>query len=116
MGSSTWSDIVENVADIGLLDVLIHQYETGEFITLHGWTLFPWKPNDPKSGRKKSLYADLLIKGEKKVFLLNTSPYSNGGDYEFSIYSADRSAVEEFLKDWSIQSKIDDMDSVCQTL
>ncbi len=118
MGSYTWSDIVNNVAEIGDLKEISDMFNEDEFMPIHGWEFSPWNKEDGKAGRKKSLYVDKAIKGTKSVYLLNTSQYANGGDYNFAVFSEDRSAVEEFLKDFGLDGlhNIEDIDSVCQTL
>ena len=122
MGESTLSDIVENVANLGegkLSTEIGNLFESNEKShSLNGWTL--QSVNDcgyPMCGRKKLLYADVATKGEKVVRLLNTSKYAAVGDYWYVVFSKDRSAVEEFLKDFGLNdTTIEDMDSVCQTL
>lgn len=138
MGSSTWSDIVKNVADLGrnddirsLLDpesdenIDNYDYKTYDWKnppSKNGWTKVIPERNErgrreyPKSGKKKSLYAELFRKDNKEVFILNTDEYAAVCEYWYVVYSDDKSAVEMFLKDFGIKTDIEDMDSVCQTL
>jgi hypothetical protein len=128
MGQSTKSDIVKNVAYLGKHKELIAIIEelNEEFCgdeqadltkDIRGWTLIsPHYKNSIKSGKKKSLDAERLQKDGKEVFLLNTSEYESVGDYDYVVYADDKTAVETFLKDFNLNTTIEDMDSVCQTL
>ena len=121
MGRYTESDIVQNVAHVGVVTALIDKYEEGEYaqqsFDINGWNVKYWDEDIGLSGKKKCLYADLATKGELKVCILNTSEYSSVGEYWFAVFADDSLAVEEFLKDFNITDvAIEDMDSVCQTL
>src|ERR1035437_5226874 len=117
MGQSTRSAIVKNVALVGGIEGISNHYDNGDDpnFNLNGWLIS--MDSGIAAGRKQSLYVDLAIKGELKVFILNTSQYACVGEFDFAVFSDDRSAVEEFLKDFSITDvTIEDIDSVCQTL
>ncbi len=124
MGLHTRSDIVKNVAYIGRHEKLYNLYcelaencQEKETRELNGWTMpSNHYKNHVDSGWKGSLIATRLVKGDKHVFLLNTDQDESVGEYDYAVYSDDRLAVEEFLKDFSIDEKIEDTDSVCQTL
>ena len=76
---------------------------------------FQWD-HDPMMGKKLRLYADRAVKDGKTVYLVNSSEYSSVGEYWFAVFSEDRSAVEQFLQDFGIETTIEDLDSVCQTM
>ena len=105
MGSSTWSDIVLNVAMIGDVKELYDLYEADNLSSfLHGWQVESFSSGDDCVGRKKSLYADKLIKDDKVVFLVNTSEYANGGAYWFAVFADERAAVEGCMSQQSIHN------------
>src|ERR1700722_18800049 len=119
MSRSTRSDIVENVAAIGDLSIIhdwLDLFMNGEPNTglMNGWQLVE---HDLMGGKKQSLFVGVAIKNDKQVFLVNTSEYSNVGDYWYVVFSNDRSTTQEFLNDFGVlDSVIEDMDSICQTL
>jgi hypothetical protein len=127
MSINTTSDIVKNVARIDEFKPLINVLENNEdgednfgkdCDIGNGWTitLFQLARTPPRyEGKKKSLYVEYAVKNGKEVCLLNTSQYESVGDYDFVVFGDDRSAVEMFLKDFGIDEKIEDIDSVCQT-
>jgi len=120
MGRSTNSDIAENVAVIGDIEsissIFNDDFDDETTIVVNGWKVSQWQDGEIMSGRKKWLYADSASKGDKHISLINSSEYSNVGEYDFVVFSNDRSAVEVFLKDFDIDVSIADIDSVCQTL
>lgn len=117
MGLRTWSDIVENVASIGdNKDIESMAYEMS-VEELNGWKFISFENNNiKKQGKKKSLYVDILSKGKRLVYLLNTSPYSNVGAIDFVVFGSNKNDVKMFLKDFGIKARISSIDSVCQTM
>ena len=117
MGQSTQSDIVKNCAQVGdIAAISIEQEQGNSGFVVNGWKHIEFQSNDKAVGKKKSLLVEHMRKGDIEVCLLNTHIYSNGGAYDFAVFSDDRAAVETFLKDFNLNTTIEDMDSVCQTL
>lgn len=116
MGSSTTSDVVKNVALVGNIqefeDAFLDSDGEGPVVVRH-WVVDRAAVTSGKRGR---LFADLLVKDKHRVFLLNTSPYAAGGDFDFAVYADSKNDVKAFLKDFNIDVRIEDEDSVCQTL
>jgi hypothetical protein len=115
MGRSTESDVVQNVAIVGNVKEISSMFEQDEMQVLHGWQFVRWD-NDPMMGKKSRLYADRATKDGKTIYLVNTDEYANVCEYDYAVFSDDKNAVEEFLKDFNIQATIEDSDSICQTM
>jgi hypothetical protein len=117
MGKSVLTDVVQNVACIGEVDELedLDSWDNGVHKLACGWTQdCDVSMNGGKHGR---LYVTVLAKDMKTVLLVNQDPYANGGGVDLAVFSSDRSAVEEFLKDIGMEDcDILDEDSVSQTL
>jgi hypothetical protein len=68
--------------------------------------------NQPYPGKKQNLIANMFVKNDKKVFVINESPYSNGGDYEISIVGEVPGDILEFLGDWNLSGSVESEDIV----
>jgi len=121
MTTSTVNDIVKNVSYLGenetiLRDAFEEYYEVDEGnIDIAGWTCNP-KEDFPRAGKNKRLHPEIFKKNGKEICVINTSQYSNVGEYDYVVFSDDKHAVELFLKDLNCESKIEDVDSISQTL
>jgi hypothetical protein len=117
MGSHTTSDIVYNVAYIGAPKDYISILTNGEGpegpFELNGWTIE--RDQAGQLGKKKRLCGDLATKNNLVVYLVNTSQYSAVGEYDYVVFSNDRLAVVQFLKDFFIKTDIEDTDSISIT-
>jgi hypothetical protein len=117
MGTATASDIVSNVAYIGKPKDYISILEDGEGpdgpFELNGWTIDLY--NADKLGKKQRLFGDLATKNDLIVYLVNTDQYSDVGEYDYVVFSDEKSAVAQFLKDFSIEAVIEDTDSISIT-
>jgi hypothetical protein len=117
MGSSTECDIVKNVACVGDIKEISNQLlDPGPPFKLNGWD-FTDTGNPVKVGRRWRLYVEIqAIKGNNSVYLINTSEYSAGGDFEFAIFSENKASVVAFLNDFNLPPYIADEDGITQTL
>lgn len=115
MGYYNYSDIVENVAYIGDEPKEYNDHLENDYVNFisNGWTFEV--DNTIEIGMKNRLNGKLVHKDGMKVYIVNTSPYANGGDYDNIVCSPDRKAVELFLKDFGIGADIVDKDAVSET-
>lgn len=111
MGRSTSSSICPNVASLSTFNGLMRQEDEDDLLTLSGG----WK-KVPGCGTYLHLYTDVFEKDDLQVQLVNTAFYSNGGEEDWVVFSDDVGAVQTFLSDHGIQTKIHAQESVHQTL
>lgn len=104
MSHNCHTDICSNVMRIGYTKSL-EELESGmdsnedEITTgyqLCGWTL---KQQGVYVGKKQRIWADLYVKDDLEVYLINESQYSNVGEYEWTIFGNDELAVATFCVD-----------------
>jgi hypothetical protein len=81
----------------------------------NGWT-YHWDVADTYSYKNRTLYCDILEKGELKLFVVNESEWASGGANDYCIFSKDPNALLEFCKDFNIQPDITQDDIVQQTM
>lgn len=81
----------------------------------NGWT-YHWDVADRYTYKKKTLYCDTLEKGDIKIFVVNESEWSNGGDKDYCIFSEKENDLLEFCKDFGLKPDISSDDIVQQTL
>jgi hypothetical protein len=131
MSRHTYSDIVKNVAMLGKFRPMIDLYEDADNIGRdcdlgNGWTIAAFAYADAAfayaekpmrhEGKRNRLFGDYATKNGKEVCLINTDEYSDVGEHDYAVFSNDRDAVEMFLKDFGLNKKIEDMDSINQTI
>lgn len=117
-GSLLPPDEIENEDEGDRID---HEWETTS-IAKAGWKLshhgFDGNSEAYELGKRGRLYAyHKLTKGEFIVYIINSSQYSNVSEYEWTLTSDDRAAVDQFVIDAydelePYQREIHDMDSV----
>ena len=85
--------------------------ENGEdfSLTFKGWTT----TDTAYAGKRKRLFGFLFRKDDYEVIVVNSSQYSNVGDFDFTVVSDTKESIDEFLKDWELRSDfIEDMAAV----
>lgn len=140
MGLHTYTDICRNVLTIGEAEFLQNYFQTiweneqdesddPDNDYLNYSTIKDWRLNGEAVdvGKKKKLMAAELVKNDKILYAINTSEYESVGECWYVVFSDDKTAVEEFLKDFytEIQTErgaapewdvIEIIDSVKQTI
>lgn len=101
MGISTYSDICQNVCELGRISQEPGIDEvTGAYVDITCPNGEVWKTNKyRKCGKRKRLYAAAYKKGEAEIFLVNSDPYSAVGEVWMVVFGEDATAVKEFVKD-----------------
>ncbi len=70
-------------------------------VSYGGWTHIRWNADTEEETditclkRNKGVSGELWVKGNKKVWLVNESPYSNGGEWSTSILAGSRKEIED---------------------
>lgn len=91
-----------------------------------GWKFIPWderKDEEYPSKKKGRLYPGKVVKGDLVVWYVNSSQYSAGGHVEFTAFSDNKEALQQFIddlfpeyKDHEYRGKIEEDAIVQQTL
>lgn len=69
-----------------------------------------------ESHRYKNLYVNKLVLNEHTVYLINESMYSNAEDWDLSVFSDSKDALEKFSADFEIHQPIEENKATVQTL
>lgn len=66
-----------------------------------GWEFVPYTDSVKKKspGKKQRLYPNLCRKGDMLVWYVNSSQYAAGGAVEFTAYSDNKDALQQFIDD-----------------
>lgn len=88
-----------------------------DFIKTKNYKNWTFDPNDKtRLSKKERLYGTIWKKDNFIVELINTSEYSNGGEYIIFAISKDIQSINEFIKDMGITREILVDEVLCQTM
>lgn len=97
-GDDLHQEIFENT-DVYTMNM--PEFENDENFPFNKFSIYGWKWTD-NDHKIKDVSANLWIKENYKVYIVNESQYSNIGRYAMAIGSYDKESLLEFIKDFSI--------------
>jgi hypothetical protein len=101
------NDIPENIPEDKIEDWEERRDTAGYLIC--GWTTDHYE----KAGLENNLFTNVLRKDSMKVYLVNSSSFSDVGEHDWVVFSNNRKDIEEFLIDIGRSNvKIKDIASV----
>lgn len=86
-----------------------------DVIEVRGWRWLSWKECQTRVGKNERIHGEWWVKDTLRVCIVNESEYSNVAEYYLSVVANDRSAVEQFVKDFQLKGSIDENDAIQQT-